>query len=218
MNVPRSSRLRGLLDQFPLLGGRLTSGTSYRRVRLVQAILPLLIVAVVVSYQLLLAQLEPRELAFWAQLLFYGINGPLVTYFVLGWISQEVRERERAENDLRDLFLELSESHARLATVQKVTRSVSAKEADDKRIFGYSLRTPRWRYTEWDEGKQGTELYDHDNDAKELTNLVQDAAHKSTLAELKEQLHAAVKASFPPSGKTPPVHEGALWAPMLTNP
>ena len=129
MNVPRSSRLRGLLDQFPLLGGRQTSGTSYRRVRLVQAILPLLIVAVVVSYQLLLAQLEPRELAFWAQLLFYGINGPLVTYFVLGWISQEVRERERAENDLRDLFLELSESHARLATVQKVTRSVS--EATD---------------------------------------------------------------------------------------
>lgn len=128
MNAPRSSRLKGLLDRFPFAGGD-ASGASYRRVRLVQAILPLLIVAVVVSYQLLLAQLEPRELAFWAQLLFYGINGPLVTYFVLGWIGQEVLERERAESNLRDLFLELSESHARLAAVQKVTRSVS--EATD---------------------------------------------------------------------------------------
>ncbi len=128
MNAPRSSRLKGLLDKFPFAGSD-ASGASYRRVRMVQALLPLLIVAVVVSYQLLLAQLEPRELAFWAQLLFYGINGPLVTYFVLGWIGQEVRERERAESGLRDLFLELSESHARLAAVQKVTRSVS--EATD---------------------------------------------------------------------------------------
>ena len=128
MNALRPSRLKGLLDKSPFLGG-VTSGASYRRVRMVQALLPLLIVAVVVSYQLLLAQLEPRALAFWAQLLFYGINGPLVTYFVLGWIGYEVRERERAESDLRDLYLQLSESHARLATVQKVTRSVS--EATD---------------------------------------------------------------------------------------
>lgn len=128
MNAPRSSRLKGLFDKSPFASG-VASSTSSRRVRMVQALLPLLIVAVVVSYQLLLAQLEPRSLAFWAQLLFYGINGPLVTYFVLGWIGLEVRERERAESDLRDLFQELSESHARLATVQKVTRSVS--EATD---------------------------------------------------------------------------------------
>ena len=128
MNAPRSSRLKGLFDKSPFAGG-VAAGTSSRRVRMVQAQLPLLIVAVVVSYQLLLAQLEPQALAFWAQLLFYGINGPLVTYFVLGWIGLEVRERERAESDLRDLFLELSESHERLAAVQKVTRSVS--EATD---------------------------------------------------------------------------------------
>lgn len=128
MNAPRRGRLKGLFDKSPLAGG-VAAGTSSRRVRMVQALLPLLIVAVVVSYQLLLAQLEPQALAFWAQLLFYGINGPLVTYFVLGWIGLEVRERERAESDLRDLFLELSESHARLAAVQKVTRNVS--EATD---------------------------------------------------------------------------------------
>jgi len=39
------------------------------------------------------------------------------------------------------------------------------------RFFGYSLRTARWRYTEWDQGDQGRELYDHDADPRELVNL-----------------------------------------------
>ena len=33
-------------------------------------------------------------------------------------------------------------------------------------FIGYSLRTDRYRYTEWDEGKQGTELYDHEKDPR----------------------------------------------------
>ncbi|UCD28453.1 MAG: sulfatase, partial [Planctomycetota bacterium] len=31
------------------------------------------------------------------------------------------------------------------------------------KIAGCSVRTERWRYTEWDRGKQGVELYDHDS-------------------------------------------------------
>ena len=50
---------------------------------------------------------------------------------------------------------------------------------------GRSVRTPRWRYTEWDEGKQGIELYDHQNDPGEMKNLAGDAQHASTIAELK---------------------------------
>jgi len=86
-----------------------------------------------------------------------------------------------------------------------------------KPFFGYSLRTARWRYTEWDEGGEGRELYDHDTDPKELTNLAKDPAHTTTVAELSKQLRAAVKTTFPPSGQTPAVQEG-LWAPNLTNP
>ena len=86
-----------------------------------------------------------------------------------------------------------------------------------KRFFGYSLRTPRWRYTEWDEGRQGSELYDHDTDPRELTNLAKDAAHAKTIEQLSKQLHAAVKATFPASGQTPPIQPG-LWAPNLTDP
>ncbi|MBA4146748.1 MAG: sulfatase [Verrucomicrobia bacterium] len=82
------------------------------------------------------------------------------------------------------------------------------------RFSGYSLRTARWRYTEWDEGNQGRELYDHDADPKELTNLANKAAHTSTMDELSRQLRVAVKNSFPSSGKTPELKEG-LWAPVI---
>lgn len=86
-----------------------------------------------------------------------------------------------------------------------------------KRFFGYSLRTPRWRYTEWDEGKQGRELYDHDADAHELTNLANDPAQAKTIEELSQQLHAAVKSTFPPSGVTPEAKPG-MWNPVLKRP
>jgi arylsulfatase A-like enzyme len=93
----------------------------------------------------------------------------------------------------------------------------AAKGAAGKRFFGYSLRTARWRYTEWDEGRQGRELYDHDADPKELTNLADDPAHAKTIAELSAQLRAAVKGTFPPDGRTPELKEG-LWAPLLVAP
>jgi len=85
------------------------------------------------------------------------------------------------------------------------------------RFFGYSLRTPRWRYTEWAEGAQGRELYDHDADPQELTNLAKDPAHAKTIAELSTQLQAAAKSTFPADGKTPEVAPG-LWAPLLVDP
>jgi len=44
--------------------------------------------------------------------------------------------------------------------------------------FGRSVRTERWRYTEWDEGKQGIELYDYDKDPNEFHNLANDPAYK----------------------------------------
>jgi arylsulfatase A-like enzyme len=95
-----------------------------------------------------------------------------------------------------------------------VTTDVSS---DSKPFFGYSLRTPRWRYTEWDEGRQGRELYDHDTDPRELANLANNAAHAQTVAQLSQQLRAAVKTTFPTSGKTPEIQPG-LWAPNLTEP
>ena len=83
------------------------------------------------------------------------------------------------------------------------------------RFFGYSLRTDRYRYTEWDEGREGAELYDHQNDAKELTNLADLKSHADVRKQLSEQLRTAAKQTFPPTGKTPEVSK-ELWAPNLT--
>lgn len=101
--------------------------------------------------------------------------------------------------------------------LSQVTRGGGANR-DKHRIFGYSLRTPRWRYTEWDEGKQGRELYDHDGDPRELTNLADQPAEAITAKTLSKQLHAAIAASFPASGKIPPVKDGPMWQPNLTTP
>ncbi|HEY3394932.1 MAG TPA: sulfatase [Lacipirellulaceae bacterium] len=99
----------------------------------------------------------------------------------------------------------------------QVNRNRGARSAKGKRFSGYSLRTSRWRYTEWDEGREGRELYDHETDSKELTNLADDQAHASTVAELSKQLRAAIKSTFPLSGKTPILRD-SMWMPNLTDP
>jgi len=53
---------------------------------------------------------------------------------------------------------------------------------------GYSVRTERWRYTEWDGGRRGAQLYDYTNDPEEHRNLANDPQHTQTVAELKALL------------------------------
>jgi len=61
---------------------------------------------------------------------------------------------------------------------------------DKKQIMGRTIRTDRWRYTEWDEGRSGAELYDQDADPGEYKNLAAAPSSAKTLAKLKEMLHA----------------------------
>jgi iduronate 2-sulfatase len=58
----------------------------------------------------------------------------------------------------------------------------------DARFAGYSIRTEKWRYTEWDEGKRGTELYDEVADPHERSNLAADPKHQKTVRDLQQQL------------------------------
>jgi iduronate 2-sulfatase len=84
-------------------------------------------------------------------------------------------------------------------------------------FLGYSLRTDRWRYTEWDEGKQGRELYDHHADPRELHNLADDPDHAEVIRNLSTRIRLATKQTFPASGERPAVNT-AVWAPNLTDP
>ena len=85
-------------------------------------------------------------------------------------------------------------------------------------LVGHTLRTPRHRYTEWGENAaQGRELYDHDVDPLELTNLAEDPANAPIVARLSRQLREAVQGTLPLSGTVPELRPDT-WAPNLTEP
>jgi iduronate 2-sulfatase len=54
--------------------------------------------------------------------------------------------------------------------------------------LGRTVRTDRWRYTEWEGGASGVELYDHQRDPGEYHNLANDAQWARVKAELKQRL------------------------------
>jgi iduronate 2-sulfatase len=54
--------------------------------------------------------------------------------------------------------------------------------------MGYSIRTEKWRYTEWDAGKRGTELYDEAADPGESNNLAADPKHQRVVADMRRLL------------------------------
>ena len=63
-----------------------------------------------------------------------------------------------------------------------------ARRGKDAEFWGRTVRTARWRCTEWDEGENGIELYDHDNDPHEYTNLANDPKHAATRKEMRQIL------------------------------
>jgi iduronate 2-sulfatase len=55
-------------------------------------------------------------------------------------------------------------------------------------LMGRSIRTEQWRYTEWDGGKKGKELYDEEADPHEYHNLAKSLKYSKTMAKLSAQL------------------------------
>jgi arylsulfatase A-like enzyme len=54
--------------------------------------------------------------------------------------------------------------------------------------IGQSVKTERYRYSEFTGGSGGAVLFDHDNDPHEMKNLADDPKYKDTVAEMKKLL------------------------------
>lgn len=77
-------------------------------------------------------------------------------------------------------------------------------------LMGYSMRTDRYRYNEWQNRQSGevvaTELYDHDTDPQENVNISGLPEHITLLQELSQQLWTTLPAPpeySPPKPKRP---------------
>lgn len=72
--------------------------------------------------------------------------------------------------------------------------AVSVKDAAfsqvqwEDRIFGRTVRTDRYRYIRWEGDGGGEELYDHEIDPREFTNLAQVPAHAAVLEQMRTRL------------------------------
>jgi iduronate 2-sulfatase len=84
------------------------------------------------------------------------------------------------------------------------TAAFSQYPRNGGKLMGYSMRTDRYRYTEWTEkGKapEGIELYDHKKDPDENVNIAKLPENKKLVAELSEQLRKGWKAAVPSAAK-----------------
>jgi iduronate 2-sulfatase len=70
-------------------------------------------------------------------------------------------------------------------------------------VMGRSVRTERWRYTEWGGGAAGAELYDHERDPHEFVNLATDPAHAPTRARLRTLFENRITPDAPLSPVNP---------------
>ncbi len=77
------------------------------------------------------------------------------------------------------------------------------------KVMGRSIRTNRYRYTEWlstaDNKALAAELYDHQTDPAETANLAAKQEHAAAVKQLSEQLHAGWQKALPP------LYPHALW-------
>ena len=78
-------------------------------------------------------------------------------------------------------------------------------QREKSRTCRESIRTERWRYTEWAEGEAGVELYDHESDPNEFTNraIAPTPQERAVIERLRPLLRAKASGKVPTSPVNP---------------
>jgi signal transduction histidine kinase len=110
------------------------------QVRLLRRLLPPLILAVVVLYQLFVVR-RIHELGavyhYTVEILFYGLVGPIVTWGVLTWIERQLREKEQAE--ARAAEEKRRREHAVVEERARIAREIHEGVAQNLYFLGLQL-------------------------------------------------------------------------------
>ncbi len=79
--------------------------------------------------------------------------------------------------------------HAAITQVSRGTPTATgAPPAKNPFFMGYSVRDESYRYTEWDGGKRGVQLFDYVKDPNEAKNLAHDPEYAKVVKEMKARL------------------------------
>lgn len=79
------------------------------------------------------------------------------------------------------------------AAMTQHTRPAYPAAGSDPEVMGYSIRTDRFRYTEWrtfdKDQVVSRELYDHDSDPRETVNVTDDPKFRNVIEEHSRRLN-----------------------------
>lgn len=139
-------------------------------------------------------------------------NAARVPLIIAGPGVMDVGKQAQTMAEMTDIYPTLAElcgqkkpkhlSGVSLSGVLKDASSTARTSAFTQYATGYSIRTVRYRYVEWGkDGSDGAELYDHQSDPQEMTNLADRPAQAETRQRLSKMLRSRIADSMkPPPG------------------
>jgi choline-sulfatase len=80
-----------------------------------------------------------------------------------------------------------------LDDTSKAVKEAAFTQVRRGNFAGYSIRTAKWRYTLWDDGQKGEQLYDMESDTGETKNVAADPSNAEVVSDLREQLREYAK-------------------------
>jgi signal transduction histidine kinase len=199
----------------------ITAQSLRRRVAALRWILPIILFLIVAGYETwehVIASYEEVSLDFYVEVILFGIVGSTAVYFTLTWIAQSLQAMDRAQEEIRQLNVELErkveertqslqEAYEELERTNERLQELDRLKSEFVSLVSHELRTPltsinggiRWtlRFAKnLDEGQRDTLLTVSEQSAR-LAKLVENILDISMIEAGKLQLNLGPVALAP---------------------